>query len=131
MSGQGCHWVTKTYNGKEIVKICTTHGTDHGQVMVDELNEFSLPPYVSFGCENPTAQQAEIFPWNRSARRHPYSGQRPQWSGYCVTACACDCHNNEPLDEIPEDWTATAQSQAPQKGTHHGNTTQAAAATTR
>lgn len=94
-------WVDRFYGGKWLYKICTTHNTDHGQVMLDEMADFPPPPAISFGCENPTAQQAEIFPWNRSARRHPHSGQRPQWSGYCVIdRCACDCHFNEALDEI-------------------------------
>jgi hypothetical protein len=99
-------WVTKTYNGKELYRICVTHGTDHGRVMNDELeysrknpSESSLPALVSFGCENPTDQQAEIFPWNRYARRHPYSGNRPQWSGYCTNPeCRHECHDNEPQE---------------------------------
>jgi hypothetical protein len=97
---KGCSWITRTYNGKQLYTFCEAHGTDHGQVMVDELREFPLPLFVSAGCENPTTPQAEISPWNRSARRHPYSGERPQWSGYCVTDdCACECHYNEPIDE--------------------------------
>jgi hypothetical protein len=47
---------------------------------------------ISFGCQYPRAQQAEITPrWQ--GRRHPVHGDRPQWSGYCVIVeCECPCH---------------------------------------
>ena len=48
--------------------------------------------FVSHACSAPKEPQAEI----ESAllnRRHPYNGQRPQYSGYCVVLdCACKCH---------------------------------------
>jgi hypothetical protein len=48
--------------------------------------------FVSFACTHPSEPQAEILPADR-ARRHPYEGNRPQWSGYCVIGkCACECH---------------------------------------
>jgi hypothetical protein len=47
--------------------------------------------WVSLACREPTARQAEILPADR-AWRHPYSGIRPEWSGYCTVACDCSCH---------------------------------------
>src|SRR6266853_3868791 len=45
----------------------------------------------SFGCTHPREQQADHLP---SARRHPYTGIRPEESGYCDVACNCTCHVN-------------------------------------
>jgi hypothetical protein len=60
--------------------------------------EAAKEPVISSGCSDPTTQQAELLPRDQW-RRHPYSGQRPRWSGYCVlNGCACECHTNEPLD---------------------------------
>ncbi len=75
--------------------------TDHGRVSLELAIKAAKQPEISFACENPAAQQAEIFPWNRFVRRHPYPGPPPEWSGYCVNQrCACDCHHNEAQDEI-------------------------------
>jgi hypothetical protein len=58
---------------------------------VDENgNEHEI--WISSGCRYPRQQQAEIVPGDQG-RRHPYSGSRPEWSGYCVIkTCECPCH---------------------------------------
>ena len=48
--------------------------------------------FVSHACSAPKEPQAEIE-LALLNRRHPYNGQRPQNSGYCVVLdCACKCH---------------------------------------
>jgi hypothetical protein len=48
--------------------------------------------WVSLACKEPAARQAEILPSDRG-HRHPYSGSRPEWSGYCTVPCDCSCHS--------------------------------------
>jgi hypothetical protein len=62
---------------------------------IDDVTGEERELRVSFGCENPRAQQAEITP-RYQGRRHPYAGDRPQWSGYCVYMdCECSCHGGD------------------------------------
>lgn len=76
--------------------------SDHYRASIDLAIEADLKPWVSFGCQHPTEQQAPVLPEHRG-RRHPYSGRRPEWSGYCTARrCACECHLNDALDEIKE-----------------------------
>lgn len=66
------------------------------------LGKFSLDdpawdyePAVSFACQYPAERQAEILPADQGGR-HPYNGNRPQWSGYCtVDSCVCECHGRK------------------------------------
>lgn len=96
-------WATRTYNGKALYQICTTHETDHGLASLELAVEAAKERGISAACQNPTTQQADIFPWNGYARRHPYFGERVESSGYCVSVdCSCDCHKNEALDVIDE-----------------------------
>jgi hypothetical protein len=54
--------------------------------------------WISQACKYPKLAQAEIV---SKAERHPYSGNRPEWSGYCTIAgrqpmgCDCPCHVTE------------------------------------
>jgi hypothetical protein len=76
--------------------------SDHYRTSIDLAIEADSKPWVSFGCQHPTEQQAPILPVHQR-RRHPYSGKRSDWSGYCVIdTCACECHQNEALDEIED-----------------------------
>lgn len=64
---------------------------------IDEKTGEERPLRISFGCSYPTAGTAEILKRDQ-ARRHPYEGNRPKWSGYCVDKqCECHCH-----DEVTE-----------------------------
>lgn len=48
--------------------------------------------YLSPGCREPRARQAEILPVDQW-HRHPHGGPRPQWSGWCLfPGCGCPCH---------------------------------------
>jgi hypothetical protein len=60
------------------------------QAEIDENTHGGLESR-SLACREPTARQAEILPCDQG-RRHPYEGNRPKWSGYCVTPCSCWCH---------------------------------------
>lgn len=54
-------------------------------------------PFISMACREPAAQQAELV--RDDYPRHPYLGQRPHWSGYCVIpSCACECHQAQAPD---------------------------------
>ena len=93
-------WTTRNYNGKALYQFCTTHETDHGLAGLELAVEAAKERGISSGCQYPTTQQSEISGY---ARRHPYSGERVESSGYCVSrTCACDCHKNEAQDVIAE-----------------------------
>jgi hypothetical protein len=71
--------------------------SDHYRTFFDLALDAGSQPHVSFGCKNPKEQQAQVLPIH-SQRRHPYSGKRPESSGYCTDSrCACECHRNEVL----------------------------------
>jgi hypothetical protein len=51
--------------------------------------------WISHACSRPTEPQAEIVAADQN-RRHPYGGERPIHSGYCVVStCACRCHQGK------------------------------------
>jgi hypothetical protein len=76
--------------------------SDHYRSDINSAIEKASEPMVSHACEYPRDQQAPISP-SYQGRRHPYEGDRPQWSGFCVAdQCACDCHRNDTLDELHE-----------------------------
>jgi hypothetical protein len=77
-------------------------------VKQSEREEAGPELWISSACKYPAQQQAEIARGDRG-HRHPYTGKRPEWSGYCVMAdrCGCDkagCHgigeNAEPLEPV-------------------------------
>jgi hypothetical protein len=47
--------------------------------------------WVSYACSHPTEQQSAGV---QRSRRHPYPGERPEASGWCVvpSRCTCRCH---------------------------------------
>ena len=49
--------------------------------------------WICSGCRYPKQQQAVIVKGDRKVR-HPVTGNRPEWSGYCVVkTCECPtCH---------------------------------------
>jgi hypothetical protein len=44
---------------------------------------------VSYGCAHPKEHQAEPL---AGFSRHPYAGERPEYSGYCAGQCNCPHH---------------------------------------
>lgn len=60
--------------------------------------------WICSGCRYPKQAQAEILPSSRKIR-HPVSGSRPTWSGYCVVK-SCECPTCHPENQ-PERIEAT------------------------
>ncbi len=74
--------------------------SDHYRTCLDLAWDAAEKAYISFGCQYPNQQQAPISSAHQE-RRHPYEGDRPEHSGYCVISkCACACHRNDLRDEI-------------------------------
>jgi hypothetical protein len=46
--------------------------------------------FISQACRFPRQPQAEIVKADRK-HRHPVTGKRPEFSGYCVVADRCEC----------------------------------------
>lgn len=88
---------------RRLVTALPCDSSDHGWnsllMAIDDAQE----PRISSGCAYPTETQAACI--TTTARRHPYEGERPRNSGWCVDSnCACDCHANEPIsiDDLEE-----------------------------
>src|SRR6266849_4304179 len=63
-----------------------------------QVKQAERPPeeevvFISSACRFPRQQQAEIVLADQAVR-HPFSGPRPEFSGYCVVSgsCECKCH---------------------------------------
>lgn len=74
--------------------------SDHYRACIDLAYDEAEKAFTSSACLHPAQQQATISPEQRG-RRHPYDGDRPEFSGYCVSdKCACPCHYDDALPEI-------------------------------
>jgi hypothetical protein len=59
---------------------------------IDEITGEERELRLGYGCQHPAERQAEPVERDKQ-RRHPYTGNRPEWSGYCVYKdCECSCH---------------------------------------